>query len=259
MNYGGDAAEQVVRMTLNGVEVAAKLTGKGAERLVMLIYSILKGQKRTKGKARLTSLLKSGKPLTIFAVPDERLAKFCQEAKKYGILYCVLKDNKANDGKTDIMVKEDDRAKVNRIFERFGLATVDLGSVQTEIEQDRADRAQADAIEPPERAMTHQEKVEAFLDEILKPNPTKEEQQTENPTEGRIARSRQSEPSSEKKSPTARDDSDLSERRPSVKKQLEEIRREQRKTAEAAGQRERLQEHIPPRITRNRHHKEERS
>ena len=117
--------------------------------------------------------------------------------------------------------ESEDAGKINRIFERFGLATVDLGSVQTEIEQDRADRAQADAIEPPERAMTHKEKVEAFLDEILKPNPTKEEQQTENPTEGRIARSRQSGPSSEKKSPTARDASEVTERRPSVKKQLD--------------------------------------
>ena len=258
-NYSGDAAEQVVRMSMEGAEVALRVAGKGAEKLAVLLYAILKDQKRTKGKIRLANMLRSGKELRVFAVRDQDLQKFCTEAKKYGVLYTVLKDRDANDGLTDVMVRAEDASKINRIFERFGLATVDLGSVQTEIEQDRADRAQADAIEPPERAMTHQEKVEAFLDEILKPNPTKEEQQTENPTEGRIARSRQSEPSSEKKSPTARDDSDLSERRPSVKKQLEEIRREQRKTAEAARQPERLQEHIPPEIKRNRHHKEERS
>ena len=42
MNYSGDAAEQVVRMSLNGVEVAAKLSGKAAERLAVLFYVILK-------------------------------------------------------------------------------------------------------------------------------------------------------------------------------------------------------------------------
>ena len=50
MNYSGDAAEQVVRMSLNGVEVAAKLSGKAAERLAVLLYAVLKEQKRPKVK-----------------------------------------------------------------------------------------------------------------------------------------------------------------------------------------------------------------
>ena len=33
MNPAGDAAEQIVRMSLNGVEVAAKTTGAGAKHL----------------------------------------------------------------------------------------------------------------------------------------------------------------------------------------------------------------------------------
>ena len=33
------------------------------------------------------------------------LKKFCQEAKKYGVLYCVLKDRDATDGITDILVR----------------------------------------------------------------------------------------------------------------------------------------------------------
>ena len=104
MNYSGDAAEQVVRMSLNGVEVAAKISGKAAERLAVLLYAVLKDQKKTRGKTRLTNMLKSGKELKVFAVKDTDLQKFCTEAKKYGVLYCVLKDTNANDGLTDIMV-----------------------------------------------------------------------------------------------------------------------------------------------------------
>ena len=70
MNTAGDAAEQIVRMSLNGVEVAAKITGTGAKELAMMIYAILKGQKKTKGKTRLTSMLRSEKPLKVFAVKD---------------------------------------------------------------------------------------------------------------------------------------------------------------------------------------------
>ena len=122
MSYSGEAADQVVRLSLNGVEVAAKLSGSAAKQLAIMIYAILKDQKKTKGKIRLTNMLRSGKELKVFAVKDGDLQKFCQEAKKYGVLYCVLKDKNASDGITDIMVRAEDAAKVNRIFTRFGLA-----------------------------------------------------------------------------------------------------------------------------------------
>ena len=146
MSYSGEAADQVVRLSLNGVEVAAKLSGSAAKQLAIMIYAILKDQKKTKGKIRLTNMLRSGKELKVFAVKDEDLQKFCQEAKKYGVLYCVLKDKNAADGITDIMVRAEDAAKVNRIFTRFGLATGDLASLKTELvkEQDKA-RTEEDA------------------------------------------------------------------------------------------------------------------
>lgn len=233
MNSGGEAAEQVVRMTLNGVEVAAKLTGKGAERLAMLIYTILKGQKRTKGKARLESMLKSGKPLTIFAVPDERLAEFCHEAKKYGILYCVLKDNKANDGMTDIMIKEDDRAKVSRIFERFKLGEFDMTEVVKEIKGDREGSKASDEKEVPERADNEEKAIDLFMEKVVpEENKSMDSPVTENPTMARKDRDpsehsseKRQEASASKKGPERVPVKDSPEEgRPSVKKELEEIK-----------------------------------
>ena len=40
MSYSGDAAEQVVRLTLEGVEVAAKIAGTGAKGIAVLLYAI---------------------------------------------------------------------------------------------------------------------------------------------------------------------------------------------------------------------------
>jgi hypothetical protein len=64
MSYSsGEAAEQVVRMTLNGVEVAAKISGKAAERLAVLLYAVLKDQKKTRGKMRLEAMKRqAGRP-----------------------------------------------------------------------------------------------------------------------------------------------------------------------------------------------------
>ena len=66
MNTSGEAAEQIVRMSLEGFEVAAKITGAGAKNIAVLLYSILKEEKKTKGKARLTNMLRSGKELKVF-------------------------------------------------------------------------------------------------------------------------------------------------------------------------------------------------
>ncbi len=257
MSYSGDAAEQVVRITLEGAEVAAKITGAGAKQIAILLYAILRDQKKTKGKIRLSNLLRSGKELKVFAVKDTDLRRFCTEAKKYGVLYCVLKDRDATDGITDIMVRAEDASKINRIFERFDLATVDMAAVRSEIERDRAEQ-QADAPEAPaEGPMTEQatedlldallapaparpapekETDEQFLENLLGASPTPEEGQTQNPTEGRVAKSRQSEPTSKPKEPAAQGISDPPGRsRPSVRQELKEITAEQREKAAAKG------------------------
>ena len=262
MSYSGDAAEQVVRLSLETGEVAVKLAGEGAKQLAILLYAILREQKKTKGKTRLTNMLRSGKELKVFAVKDSDLQLFCREAKKYGVLYCVLKDRDATDGITDIMVRAEDASKINRIFERFNLATVDMAEIRSEIERSRQEQ-QAEVPEAPATAepMTEQE-VDELLDAMLSPppegelpaperiapepeqdmdeflasvlgaSPTREEGQTENPTEGRIEKSRQSEPTSKPKEPAAPGTSDPQEcSRPSVRKELDAIKAEQREKA----------------------------
>ena len=262
MSYSGDAAEQVVRLSLETGEVAVKLAGEGAKQLAILLYAILREQKKTKGKTRLTNMLRSGKELKVFAVKDSDLQLFCREAKKYGVLYCVLKDRDATDGLTDIMVRAEDASKINRIFERFNLAAVDMAEVRSEIERSRQEQ-QSDAPEAPaaaepmseqevdelldamfspapepgeelpvpERTAPEQDKDE-FLEAVLGGPPTKEKGQTENPTEARNEKSRQSGPTSKPKEPTAPGTSDPQERsRPSVRQELKEITAEQREKA----------------------------
>ena len=262
MSYSGDAAEQVVRLSLETGEVAVKLAGEGAKQLAILLYAILREQKKTKGKTRLTNMLRSGKELKVFAVKDTDLQLFCREAKKYGVLYCVLKDRDATDGLTDIMVRAEDASKINRIFERFNLAAVDMAEVRSEIERSRQEQ-QADAPEAPataepmseqevddlldamfspapepgeelpapERTAPEQDKDE-FLEAVLGGSPTKEKGQTENPTEARNEKSRQSGPTSKPKEPTAPGTSDPQQRsRPSVRQELKEITAEQREKA----------------------------
>ncbi len=204
MNTSSDAAEQLVRMSLNGVEVAAKITGAGAKEIAVLLYAIMKEQGKTKGKIRLGNMIKSGQPLKIYSINDKDLQRFCTEAKKYGVLYCVLKDKNATDGMTDIMVREADAAKINRIFERFKLANIDMASIETEIQKDK---------EQPEA-----DKSEEFLDRLL--GEDKKEERKENFSPARTEKSNQSEPSLKS---NQNPQSSLSGK-PSVKEELKKIK-----------------------------------
>lgn len=138
MNPGGDAAEQVVRLSLEGVEVAAKITGNGAKNIALLLYAALKEEKKTKGKARLTSMLKSGKELKVYTITQKDLKKFSQEAKRYGVLYCVLKDRSNTDpnAAVDVIARAEDASKIQRITERFRLATVNRADVSVDVKRE---------------------------------------------------------------------------------------------------------------------------
>lgn len=142
MNNGGDAAEQVVRLSLEGFEVAAKLTGSAAKNVALLLVSVLKQEQQTKGKARLTNMIKSGKELKVFSIPNKDLAQFTKQAKRYGVLYCVLRDKsaKGDDVPVDIIARAEDASKIQRIVERFEIGKVDKAGVITQAEQDKADR-----------------------------------------------------------------------------------------------------------------------
>ena len=85
MSYSGEAADQVVRLSLNGVEVAAKLSGSAAKQLAIMIYAILKDQKKTKGKIRLTNGC-----ITTYFIPPTNGSKAVQRYRLGGFpVICV--------------------------------------------------------------------------------------------------------------------------------------------------------------------------
>ena len=63
MNYGGDAADQIVRYSLDGVDHGLRLSGTLAKHLAVFVAAVLKDQKKTRGRTRMVRMLKENKPL----------------------------------------------------------------------------------------------------------------------------------------------------------------------------------------------------
>lgn len=224
MNAGGETADQVVRMTLQGIEIAAnvalKAGGMASKSLAVTLYAILTDKKKVKGKARLNSMLKSGKELKVFAIRHEDLKLFMQEAKHYGVLYTVLKAKNDTNGICDIMVRAEDASKISRIIDKFELATIDTNAIRNSVLAEQTNK------QIKETPILSEEEHDALVDSLMN-SMNKDQEVNENPSMARTLKmsESQSEPTLAQKAPNT-----TNSKRPSVRKELSEIKekREQR-------------------------------
>ena len=247
MNTGGEAAEQIVRMSLEGFEVAARITGAGAKNIAILLYSILKEEQKTKGKARLTNMLRSGKELKVFTVKSGDLKKFTQEAKKYGVLYCVLADrgNKDPNAEVDVIARAEDASKISRIVERFNLASVDTASIVNEAEKSKGakgkpkdaktagekDAGAKDGQPEPDIGVEEKAEKDRLMDALMG-KPIKKEENAPNPSLAKTEKSPLSEPTLKQQRKSAEGATMAKAEKPSVREELRKIK-ESRKEQEA--------------------------
>jgi hypothetical protein len=200
MDATEQAIDQTMRITLMGVEYALRFSGAGAKNLASAVWSVATTQQKTKGKARLESLLKSGKELKVFGITEAELKDFAKEAKRYGVLYAVIKGVGDNPGNhVDIMVKAEDAAKINRIVEKLEFGRFDETQVVVEAQRELGASAQATARDGDKDAAERgdaQGDANALLDELLGQRQPHEGSSPKNPTEARAGVPSPSEPSS---------------------------------------------------------------
>jgi hypothetical protein len=255
MSSNGEAAEQVTRIILDGTEVLLKLTGRGAERAVVLVYTTLRQQEKTKGVARLSSMLRSGKPLKVYTFEEKDLPKFKEVAKQYGVLYSILKEKDKTGGVFDVLVRADDENKINRIIERFSLTKLDTTSLKVELEKEKSEREQTKAIgaennpdnvaeqkEVPEHEHPQKSRSDIVADELMGAPVQKEVKVQGNPDMARTENTETvssetidspetnhlSEPSlKDIRNPTDRNEgrSDKSRKKPSVRAELNKLKK----------------------------------
>ena len=222
MYSSGDAAEQVVRMSLEGAEFALKISGSAAKNLAAALYTVLKDQKKTKGKARIETMLREKRPMTVYTIKKEDAPEFARQAKGYGILYAPIPVKK-DDNTIDILVFEDDAARANRIVEKFNLTVVDTASIKEDIQKSREQRGSEPAA--PEQAAPEKSQDDKLLDELMEKPAQKEKAEPEHPA---AEKTDSFTPAAEKSHPGTSDGPE----KPSVRQELRDIQAQRKKEAE---------------------------
>lgn len=246
MSYTSDPADQIVRYSLEGTEIALKLSGAAAKNFAIFVYTILKDQHKTRGKTRLVRMLKEGKPLKFFTVPEDKMREFAREAKRHGLLFVPMRD-KQKPGVIEIAVFAQDAAKINRIMDRMCLDFVKATAGDAVPEQ-VSDKAVAQATEvKTETIETELGPVEfimgGFEDDFSLAGedtgnftqgpvdaPSAGPQEKPSPSEPSLPNSGSSPMPSAKASDAP--ELDHPDSRPSVRAELNEIRQEQAKAAD---------------------------
>lgn len=208
MNHSGDAAEQIIRISLEGVDYAIRIVGSGAKNLAVFLLAVFKSdgtedKTKLRGKERLINMLKSGKETKIFAVKNGDLKQFAAEAKRYGVAYCVLKEKDGSPNSTcEIMARAEDASKISRIVDRLEFAAIPIASAQST---------------PAEREVPDRDDTEKLLDALLgeegkdksdQPEADKSQsaqERPQNPMSARNGKERPPEPRSGTPSPSAED------------------------------------------------------
>ena len=182
-----------MRIALQGTGIAVRISGAGAVKTAKLLQEVFREENKTRGRVRISNMLRRGHELRVFELKDSELRRFAREAKRYGVLYTVLKDRSNGGDITEILVRADEAERVNRI-----MRNMDISALRPE----KFVRQPTEGLEDTEpqtdrKVLTPKEKTEEFLREIIKGD-------NRNPTGDRTARSNLSGPFSEKRSDITR-------------------------------------------------------
>ena len=175
------------------------------------------------------------------------LRKFTQEAKKYGVLYCVLADRKNKDpnAEVDVIARAEDASKISRIVERFDLASVDTASIVTEAEKSRDAKGTKDGQPEPDIGVEEKAEKDKLLDALMG-KPMQKEENAPNPSVAKTEKSPLSEPTSEQPRKSAEGATMTKDEKPSVREELRKIK-ESRREQEADASPTRGREKSPDR------------
>ena len=218
MNLGSDPADQIVRYSLAGTEVALKLSGLAAKNFALFVYAVLKDQKKTRGKTRLVRMLKEQRPFKFFQIPQDALREFAKEARAHGLLYVPIR-NKRDDGQIELVVFADDAAKVQRVLDNLNLDFVKAQAGEATVEQAAPQPSQTERVQTETGPVEFQTADEFNVPEREDgPNfPPGRESPGEPPTEKSLSGT---------SSPGRKPSPSSGETRPSVRKELWDIRKE---------------------------------
>lgn len=116
-----DEVAQVLRISLEGVQVAMQITGafwKNGKDFLKVLWNVLHREKM-QGKTSMRDLLIRGGDLQIFQFPESYAKQIQKALKGYGILFSELPDLNRKDGMVEVVFHSEAVPRVNNLIQKL--------------------------------------------------------------------------------------------------------------------------------------------
>ena len=120
MDVSAEAADVVVRESLQATEAAAKLTLEGMKNVAALLLAIAKQDMKVVGETTAKRLAKDSAPAVVIPIKAEDRAKFQKLAKEFGVLYFIAQKRGNNTGILNVVSNQNYAAQLNAVMEQMG-------------------------------------------------------------------------------------------------------------------------------------------
>ena len=120
MDVSAEAADVVVRESLQATEAAAKLTLEGLKNVAALLLAIAKQDMKVVGETSAKRLARDPAPAVVIPIKAEDKAKFQKLAKEFGVLYFFAQKKGNDNGMLNVVSNENYAALLNAIMQQLG-------------------------------------------------------------------------------------------------------------------------------------------
>ena len=120
MDVSAEAADVVVRESLQATEAAAKLTLEGVKNVAALLLAIARQDMKVVGETTAKRLARDSSPAVVIPIKAEDKAKFQKLAKEFGVLYFIAQKKGNDSGILNVVSNQNYAAQLNAVMEQMG-------------------------------------------------------------------------------------------------------------------------------------------
>lgn len=145
MDPSGEAADLVLKESIEVTEKTVKLAASGIKNVAALLIALAKSDRQIIGKTSVKKLTRETAPAVVLPLKSEDVDKFAKLAKQYGVTYIIARPKGKDGGDVDIISNENYAPQLNALYQAMGYP---LPEQQTQAREDAAKEDDAKKAEP---------------------------------------------------------------------------------------------------------------
>ena len=120
MDVSAEAADVVVKESLQATESVARLLGSGVRSVAALLLAIARDDYKVVGKTNSKRLARDPSPAEVLRIKKEDMGKFQKLAKEFGVLFFFAQKRGSESGYINVVSTQNYAAQLNAVMEAMG-------------------------------------------------------------------------------------------------------------------------------------------